>query len=742
MIAKPAAEAAERRRQRIKRVGLGLTALLVVAVAGLAVSIARLPVPAYEQVRSGYRSSYLTLLDRDGAVLERVRNDYHERRDNWTPLSEISIALVNAVLQSEDRRFYSHGGVDILALGGAVRDRLTRKSVRGSSTITMQLAGMLDVDDGRNGRRTMSQKVRQMMQALAIELHWSKPQILEAYLNLVPWRGELSGISAAARSLFGKYPVGLDSREAAILAAMLRAPNAAPAVIARRACGILKAQSQARYCDHLDSITEYQLSNTGSTLQDDPFAASHFARARLALDIPGQANLTTTIDGTLQRTAQSIVNRVVHEIRHSHANDAAAIVLDNRSGHILAYVGSSGDLATARYVDNARAMRQAGSTLKPFLYAQALEQQRITAASLLDDSMVNLSTGNGLYVPQNYDKQFGGWVSARTALASSLNIPAVRLLVMVTPDVFHQRLRQLGLPLTQSGDYYGYSLALGSADVTLLSLTNAYRALANQGMYSDVNWDVGAAPPARRIMSEESAWLVGDILSDRQARARTFGLDSALSTPFWTAVKTGTSKDMRDNWTVGWSDKYTVGVWVGNSTGASMRQVSGVTGAGPVWHDIMRYLHRDDNSRQPARPPGLNERAITFENNLEAARAEYFLPGTEMSRIALAASAPAPASGRMVIRTPADGTIIALDPDIPADNQRLQLLSTTPAGGAHAAVRWYIDGRFLGDANPFDWYPVPGDHLIEARDGNGQTQDRVRVNIRGAQLRQHLGQQP
>ncbi|MGO1767644.1 MAG: penicillin-binding transpeptidase domain-containing protein, partial [Advenella sp.] len=409
---------------------------------------------------------------------------------------------------------------------------------------------------------------------------------------------------------------------------------------------------------------------------------------------------------------------------------------------ILAYVGSSGDLATARYVDNVAAMRQAGSTLKPFLYAQALEQRRITAASLIDDSAVNLPTGNGLYVPQNYDKQFGGWVSARTALASSLNIPAVRLLVMVTPDVFHQRLRQLGLPLLESGDYYGYSLALGSADVTLLSLTNAYRALANGGMYSQVNWGVGAAPPASRIMGEEAAWLVGDILSDRQARARTFGLDSALSTPFWTAVKTGTSKDMRDNWTVGWSDQYTVGVWVGNSTGASMRQVSGVTGAGPAWHDIMRYLHQRHASQPAVKPAGLTQRNITFENNLEAARTEYFLPGTEMSRVALAASAASPVSARMVISSPADGTIIALDPDIPAPNQRLQLLATTPAGTAQTTVRWYVDGRFLSDANPFAWYPVPGSHVIEARDGNDQMQDRVRVNIRGAKLRARLEQQP
>ncbi|MGH8811960.1 MAG: transglycosylase domain-containing protein, partial [Advenella sp.] len=498
MTATPAGMAV-RRRRRTRLAGFCLLVGLACAVA-LVICVARLPVPAYDEVRNNYRTSYITLLDRDGAVLERVRRDYHDRRDNWTPLTEVSPALINAVLQSEDRRFYRHMGVDVLALAGSLRDRLIHRSVRGSSTLTMQLAGMLERDKRQFGRRTPLQKVRQMGQALALELHWNKSQILEAYLNMVPWRGELSGITATARSLFGKYPSGLDSRESAILAAMLRAPNAVPSTVSKRACGILKMQSQAQYCDYLAGFTEYHLMHTSSTLQDDPFAASHFARRRLALDMPRKEQIGTSIDGQLQRTVQTIVNRVAHQIRRSHANDAAAVVLDNRTGHILAYVGSSGDLATARYVDNATAMRQAGSTLKPFLYGQALEQRRITAASLLDDSAVNLPTGNGLYVPQNYDKQFGGWVSARTALASSLNIPAVRLLVMVTPDVFHQRLLQLGLPLSESGDYYGYSLALGSADVTLLSLTNAYRALANRGVYSDVDWGAGAAPAGSRIM--------------------------------------------------------------------------------------------------------------------------------------------------------------------------------------------------------------------------------------------------
>src|SRR5690606_14107885 len=252
-----------------------------------------------------------------------------------------------------------------------------------------------------------------------------------------------------------------------------------------------------------------------------------------------------------QRRVLQIMDRRLHELAGSNVRDAAAVVLDNDSGQVLAYVGSSGRLSEAAWVDHARALRQAGSTLKPFLYQQAIEQQRLTTVSLLDDGPLNLTTGNGLYVPRNYDERFSGWVSVRTALASSLNIPAVRALTMVTPDAFRQRLVRLGLPLTHGGDYYGYSLALGSADVTLLSLTNAYRSLANLGRYSPVQFTLGRNQAQKRVMDEAASWIVGDILSDRHARAPTFGLDGPLTTPFWTAVKTGTSRDMRDNWTVG-----------------------------------------------------------------------------------------------------------------------------------------------------------------------------------------------
>ncbi len=331
-------------------------------------------------------------------------------------------------------------------------------------------------------------------------------------------------------------------------------------------------------------------------------------------------------------------------------------MLDNATGEVLAWVGSSGLLSQAGEVDGVLAARQPGSTLKPFLYAQAIAQRRITAASLIEDSPAYIPTASGLYIPQNYDRQFRGWVSARTALAASLNVPAVRTLAMVTPDAFFRQLQALGLPLRETGDYYGYSLALGSAEVPLLHLANAYRALANGGRPGPAVLRPAAAgtrrtgtrpapaaateaPPA---VDPRAAFIVGDILSDGNARARTFGTDSVLATRFWSAVKTGTSKDMRDNWALGWSQRYTVGVWVGNAGGAPMHDVSGTSGAAPVWAEIMGWLHgRGVRSRPPEPPPGLVRAAVRFGPEpggtrlLESARQEWFLAGTQQSLFAV-----------------------------------------------------------------------------------------------------------
>ena len=257
-----------------------------------------------------------------------------------------------------------------------------------------------------------------------------------------------------------------------------------------------------------------------------------------------------------------------------------------------------GDLSKAAAVDAVVAPRQAGSTLKPFLYEQAIEQRWLTAASVLDDAPTRLHTPSGLYIPQNYDHDFKGRVTVRTALGSSLNVPAVRTAVMVTPDASRAGSSRWACRSARPGDFYGYSIALGSPEVTLLSLTNAYRSLANGGLVSapriQLPADGAAAPAGVRVMDAAAAFIVIDILSDNGARVPTFGLDNALATRYWSAVKTGTSKDMRDNWCVGFTARYTVGVWVGNASGAPMWAVSGVTGAAPVRRTVMDALQRSD----------------------------------------------------------------------------------------------------------------------------------------------------
>src|SRR5690606_31209387 len=224
------------------------------------------------------------------------------------------------------------------------------------------------------------------------------------------------------------------------------------------------------------------------------------------------------------------------------------------------------------YVVGVMACRQAGSTLKPFLYAAAFEQKLITPATLLDDAPTEIPVVGGTYRPSNYDNVFRGPVTARVALASSLNVPAVQVLTALGEEEFVRRLRALGFTRLRNAEYYGPALALGSADIRLYDLVNAYRTLANQGIWSPVGMEPSPVarlhdPSARPVFTPESTFLVSQILSDRESRSATFSLESPLSTPFWSAVKTGTSKDMRDNWCVGFSSEYTVGVWVGNFTG-------------------------------------------------------------------------------------------------------------------------------------------------------------------------------
>ena len=378
-------------------------------------------------------------------------------------------------------------------------------------------------------------------------------------------------------------------------------------------------------------------------------------------------------------------------------------------------------------MDGVQAARQAGSTLKPFLYELAIEERLLTAASLLDDSPVNIVTPGGLYVPQNYDRDFKGLVSLRTALSSSLNVPAVRTLTLLGTDPFVERLRALGFDyVTQDGDYYGYSLALGSAEVSLWQLANAYRTLAQGGVASPVRLLPGEPVRGKRVLDRAAGFIVTDILADRLARSVTFGLDNPLATRYWAAVKTGTSKDMRDNWCVGFSSRYTVAVWVGNFDGSAMWDVSGITGAAPLWLEIMNYLNAGSPSQPPAAPPELERMTVTFGDELEPPREELFLPGTAVSQML----PKAPASGAASIVYPADGQIIAVDPDIPMDSQRVQF----QAQAAPAGSSWRLDGALVAGTGGVLWSPAPGRHRLGLLDAAGRTLDTVEFEVRGSAL--------
>jgi penicillin-binding protein 1C len=747
---------------------------------GIAVLLGALGAPAaaisFDQAKASWQPSDTLILDRRGELLHRLRTDATVRRGQWVALADVSAAFRTALLYSEDKRFYEHSGVDWQAVSAAAWANLWNQKTRGASTITMQLAGLLD-DELKRGAagRSLVQKLGQTLSGQTIERHWRKDQILEAYLNLVPFRGELVGIDAMSRTLFGKAAHGLDLREAAVAAALVRAPNASAALVAQRACAVLKAVALASPdadCVALDLFTAAALQRRDYVASQGiaPHLARHLARhparhparhlvasrragAAPAVAAPAApATIETSLQAPLQRFAVQTLNRQLRELAGRHVEDGAIVVLDKANGEVLAWVGSSGDISRAAEVDGVTALRQPGSTLKPFLYAQAIAERRITAASLLEDSGTQLQTSGGLYIPQNYDHQFKGWVSVRTALGASLNVPAVRTLVMVSPDAFHRQLVQLGLPIPHSGGYYGYSLALGSAEVSLLDLTNAYRALANGGRYSQTTLIPGARTTSRPAVDPRAAFIVGDILSDPLARARSFGTDSILATRFWSAVKTGTSKDMRDNWAVGYSQRYVVGVWVGNASGAPMWDVSGTTGAAPIWAAVMKHLHQSQASLAPVAPAGVLQTPVQFASAgatsakpapLEAGRNEWFLRGTEQAGFAThrhhaqvlrAAGAgtqglPLPDRQHARITSPASGSIIALDPDIPPRNQRL---SFDAEGSGLAELRWVMDGKVFAKGASAQWPPWPGRHRVQLADARGQVLDEVRVEVRGA----------
>ncbi len=676
--------------------------------------------PSFSSVKAAYQSSEAVLLDRHGEVIHELRIDLYARKLAWVGLPDISPALVKAVIRSEDKRFYEHHGADWRALASAAVSSLFGSGRRGASTITMQLASFLDNKlKKKTMQRTTAQKWEQIKAAQEIENIWTKTQILEAYLNLVSFRGELQGIAAASRGLFDKDPTGLDEAESLILAVLIRAPNASTGKVGERAVQLAAALGTTTPHEKIRQLAVNVLSRP-SVVRKKTDLAPHMARMLLH---EGKTKTTSTLDIRLQRFTAETLQQAIKQIAKQNVLDGAVLVVDNGSGDVLAYVANVGKNSSAEYVDGIQARRQAGSTLKPFLYGLAIEKKIITAASLIEDTPLDIPTERGVYRPENYDKNFKGLVSARVALASSLNIPAVRITGLVGINAFVAKLREFGFNNLKDSQDYGPSLALGTADVTLWELVNAYRTLANNGVWSKLRTAYEEKPGARRrTLSREAAFIISNILSDREARSATFSLENPLATRFWTAVKTGTSKDMRDNWCAGYSDRYTVGVWVGNFSGASMWNVSGVSGAAPVWLEIMNYLHQSSPSIGPGVPEKIAVQSVKIDDRgVSVTKREYFIAGTETDAVR-----PATTDVNPKITYPAPHMVIAIDPDIPPDLQKVYFKTST----TDPLFRLKIDESTIESAADGAWKPSPGVHQLYLMTPTGNIADQISFEVR------------
>ncbi len=698
-------------------------AVIYATVATAAVVFISTPQPkAFLSLKSGFTPSEQVLLDRSGQVLHESRANKSVRRLEWTALDQVPEELSRFILRAEDKRFFNHFGVDPIALLKAGWQFGRGQRLRGASTITMQVAEIL-YHDNANSRRTLPEKVSQIFRAVKLESAWTKREILEAYLNLIYFRGELQGVAAASLGLFGKEPFGLVAVESAALATLIRAPNAKPEHVAKRACHLLINLGQVCNPSEIQSVLT-KVYSIVPLRKLAPHVAKHLPNPKES------GRIQTTLRLDLQEIVLQALQRQVDQLKRQNLTDAAAVVIDNQTGEILAYVGNIGEKSSAKHVDAAMASRQAGSTLKPFIYGLALDRKLVTAATLIPDTPTDVVLANGIYRPSNYDKRFREEASVRVSLASSLNIPAVRTLEIVGIESAVEALVKLGFTGLKRADFYGPSLALGSMDVRLLELTNAYRAIANKGMWTPFKFlkDFGDSMMSAKVFSEAAAFIIGDIMADRGSRGTTFGWENALSTRFWSAVKTGTSKDMRDNWCIGFSSRYTVGVWAGNLSGDPMWDISGVQGAAPAWTEIMNALHEHESSERPVAPAGIVEKAVKFGDS-GGPVAEWFIAGTEPPTDTVEVLK----HSRAKLMYPIDQMIVALDPDIPSHSQKVVLTIQEPEPGSYLR----LNGKALTIAKQsVIWTPVAGRHRLELVDAQGRIMDQVRFQVRG---KSHLG---
>jgi len=671
--------------------------------------------------------------------------------------------VIAAVLAAEDKRFYQHAGIDIRASLRALAQAVQHGEFRsGASTISQQVIKLI-----RPGKRTLGQKLNEIRLAIAIERNWGKQRILTEYLNRLEFGDLQQGIESAARYYFAKPAAALSVAEAAFLAALPNAPTRLnpydnPTGARARQQYILNrmlAEESISPTQHALACEEnLVLAPRGHVYQAPHFVDLLLTRSQL-LPVSG-GEIRTTLDLELTNIATRMLASQLAALRDKNVGNGALVVVHNPTGDILAMAvaGAPHDDATGQ-VNCAWMPRSAGSAIKPFAYILAMESGAFPGTTVADVA-TSFATPTGVYRPNNYNRRFFGPVSLRFALGNSLNIAAIRTLEMAGgPDQLLRLLRNLDIStLGHPAEHYGLGLTLGNGETRLTELASAYATIARLGVHRPMRLlrdGVSSETSGRRVFAASSAWLVADMLSDNAARASAFGLNSFLALPFPAATKTGTSSDYRDNVSVGFTPEFTVAVWVGNADGSPMREITGVTGAAPVMHEMLCHLNNTFGTSSFRRP---NDVQDVWIHPLLGKQVEEGSPSA-VSEVCVLPPAYATAnelqpdggvrlssnyaewlasphnmlgslvssevrSGKLAILSPDRGTIFYLDPDLPRERQRAAFRSN----GARS-VRWHCETLQPG-ADGEGFVLKAGRHHITAEDPETKQSASTWIEVR------------
>lgn len=721
----------------------GRIAALLTALVGLAgVAVLGAELSARARLESPPPSA--VLVDSNGAFLAQVTEDGPRADYGFWPLPRVPERVALATLALEDQRFWSHPGVDPLAVGRAVWQRATGSGRSGASTLAMQIARMQ-----RPADRSFKAKFLEAGTALLLTARYGREALLRHYLRLVPYGNGSHGIAHAARWYFDKPVDDLSWAEIAFLAALPQAParmnplraDGFPRALARAGKLLARLEARGVLTNGERRLAEEQLSRLRLQAPARRPGSLHVVlRLKEALHQSGWSPLgsdgrvVTTLDRSLQQAAETLLMKHVADWRGAEAEQAAALILDRRSLAVRAAVGSAGFFGTpGGALDFTRTPRSPGSTLKPFLFALALEKRVLRPDQVMADAPEEA------FGMANADGQFLGPLLPRQALANSRNIPAATLLRTLGFEPSFRFFEDLGLHhIALPAESFGLSMAIGGLPTRLDWLLQAYGALANDGILKPLHWYAGETQePPRRLISAETARLVTGFLADPLARLPSFPRGGPTDYPFPVAVKTGTSQAYRDAWTIAYSDRYLIGVWVGRPDAAPMRQVTGAGGAAPLARALMLLAHRTtagemlDADFPP--PEGYERVALCSATGQEAAYAETsatcgpilreWLP-MDRARAALSPALPPSLAAlrraeqpvALTITAPRNNLRLWRNPEVPDAANRLTLrVATDPPV---AQVVWYADGiarQVSPPDQPFHWPIEPGRHAFQVR---------------------------